>query len=424
MLLAFSLSLFLSTLRADVEWIRVAAADSSQEARSTADFTCSGKNDERVVQQAVDRCAETGKNLMLMNGLYLFDAAHPFADGGPDTAVRLTNMHRDFVVQGQGFYTCGGSTQLVNGVVIRVTTNFWNSTGGRSADVLRGQWSPRGIQNGSSLRLRNLAIFLPDHQHPARCVDLRRVDCVEVENLRMYGIGEQTFAGLKYPYKDMGVPIVESIGLTMTDGSNYLTSNYRNVIGKWFGQAIQAGGEHVVCIACAGVFSRYGWTFGNYEANCGLNHPITLINCCDEQNVNLPLLNRCGDEGGRLNGNQELTMVSFNIERVEKQMPGRKAGDLMREVKPGSWGGNITFTLQPAWCQINVVGLPLWQPDGSGSRFVTRNSAHKTVCTSAERRAYAPQFGQLVYDTDLNKQLVCTDPAKRIWRDALGNAVE
>ena len=30
---------------------------------------------------------------------------------------------------------------------------------------------------------------------------------------------------------------------------------------------------------------------------------------------------------------------------------------------------------------------------------------------------------QQVYDTDLNKLLICTDPAKRIWRDAMGNVV-
>jgi hypothetical protein len=30
---------------------------------------------------------------------------------------------------------------------------------------------------------------------------------------------------------------------------------------------------------------------------------------------------------------------------------------------------------------------------------------------------------QQVYDTDLNKLLICTDPAKRIWRDTLGNVV-
>ena len=43
--------------------------------------------------------------------------------------------------------------------------------------------------------------------------------------------------------------------------------------------------------------------------------------------------------------------------------------------------------------------------------------------TSAERRSYYPQYMQQVYDTDLNKLLICTDPAKRVWRDAMGSVV-
>ena len=41
-----------------------------------------------------------------------------------------------------------------------------------------------------------------------------------------------------------------------------------------------------------------------------------------------------------------------------------------------------------------------------------------------ELTAAFPQYMQQVFDTDLNKLLICTDPAKRRWTDALGNAVE
>ena len=41
----------------------------------------------------------------------------------------------------------------------------------------------------------------------------------------------------------------------------------------------------------------------------------------------------------------------------------------------------------------------------------------------AERIRYYPQYMQQLFDLDLNKLLVCTDPAKRKWVDALGNAV-
>ncbi len=117
-------------------------------------------------------------------------------------------------------------------------------------------------------------------------------------------------------------------------------------------------------------------------------------------------------------------MISFNCERVAEHAPGKKLGDLMREVRPGTWRGNISFTRQPKWSAINSVDEPIWSEDGSGVGFVTRNNAHKPACGTAERLSYYPQYMQQVYDTDLNKLLICTDPAKRVWRDAMGNEVK
>ena len=114
-------------------------------------------------------------------------------------------------------------------------------------------------------------------------------------------------------------------------------------------------------------------------------------------------------------------MISFNFERVAKHVPGKKLGDLMRETRPGSWRGQIGFTTQPKWNDINAVDLPLWAEDGSGTGFRTVNNAHKQASTSAERRTYYPQYMQQIYDLDLKKLLICVDPAKRRWVDAFGN---
>ncbi len=217
------------------------------------------------------------------------------------------------------------------------------------------------------------------------------------------------------------------IGLTMTDGSNNSFSNYTNVQTYGFDEGIQVGGEHVVCINCGAAIGRYGFTFGNYVTDCGSNHPITLINCMDERNINLPLFNMCGDsdgKGGRLQGRQEVTLISFNMERVERQTPGGKLGDLMREVHPGTWCGSIDFTLQPAWCSLNAIDFKLWESDGSGKNIRTRNSCHKMICTTEERLSYYPTLGQQIFDTDLNKMLICIDPDRKKWVDLMGNSAE
>ena len=192
---------------------------------------------------------------------------------------------------------------------------------------------------------------------------MRRCDRVEIKNISLisYGdlIGEDSDVGLGVAPP---IPAKGCIGLTMTDGSNYNLSIYTNVQTWGFDEGIQVGGEHVICINCGTAIGNYGFTFGNYDINFGANHPITLINCFDERNINLPLFNKCGDcdrNGNRILGNQAVRMIAFSIEKVEKQVPGGVLGDLMREVHPGSWGGSIDFTAQPDWHHTHEVNFKL-----------------------------------------------------------------
>lgn len=401
--------------------VTIAAADSRAAAKAAADYVCTGTNDELVVQRAIEDCALTGRNLFLYAGLYRFDAVYDFKDGGPRSAIVIRNMRRAFEMKGEGRYVMGWSKEMnTNGVIFSLSENALPGSG-ESVDIVRGEWSRQGIMNGSALRLENLAVWAPDSQHNLRALDLRRVMSVEVSNVRLCALGKALLKGLKYPYGDPPAPVIGNIGLTMTDGSNTVPANFVNVCATGFGQGIQVGGEHVIMINCAATFGLYGFTFGNYEYNCAFNHPITLINCCDEQNVNMPLFASCGDNGGKIHGRQEVTMISFNFERVAKHVPGKKLGDLMRETRPGSWRGQIGFTTQPKWNDINAVDLPLWAEDGSGTGFRTVNNAHKLASTSAERRTYYPQYMQQIYDLDLKKLLICVDPAKRRWVDAFGN---
>ena len=409
----------------DPEWVRVAAADSRSEARSAADFVCTGTNDEAVIQRAVDLCRMNGKQMFLFAGLYRLGSVRDFGDGGPRAAICLRNMHREFAMIGERRQVTGTpKDMLVNGIVLYLQPEALAGLGEESVDILRGEWSKRGIMNGSALRMENIAVFAPDSQHPLRAIDLQRVNSAELRNVQIRAFGTATLNGLVYPYGNPPPPHPENIGITLTDGSNNVPVNLLNVSATGFGQGFQVGGEHVVMISCSATFGGYGFTFGNYPYHCGFNHPITLINCCDEQNINLPLFNSCGDNGGDLHGRQEVTMVSFNCERVAAHAPGKKLGDLMREVRPGTWRGNISFTRQPRWNAINSVDEPIWAEDGSGTGFVTRNNAHRPACGSDERRSYYPQYMQQVYDTDLDKLLICTDPAKRIWRDTMGTVVK
>ena len=95
----------------------------------------------------------------------------------------------------------------------------------------------------------------------------------------------------------------------------------------------------------------------------------------------------------------------------------------MREVFPGTWKGNIDFTLQPAWCCCNTSDFQIWEKGGSGSGIKTRNNCHKTVCSTKERLSYYPTFGQQIFDLDLNRMVICVDADEKKWVVFSGNAV-
>lgn len=394
--------------------------------RVDADFNCTGKNDELVIQRAIEKAMNTNSNVMLLNGVYHIDNFHDYYDdGGPDTAICFPNDWREIRFIGENA-EYGFQKSFHNGVVLYVSAEALKKIK-KEADVLRGRWTTAGIQNGSSLYMENISVVLANNQHNIRCIDLRRTDRPELKNITLvsYGdlISESSNTGLGTPPP---VPAEGCIGLTMTDGSNNSYSNYTNVQTYGFDEGIQVGGEHVVCINCGAAVGRYGFTFGNYVTKCGSNHPITLINCMDERNINLPLFNRCGDydaKGARLQGRQEIALICFNMERVESQTPGGRLGDLMRETSPGTWCGRIDFTLQSAWCALNSVDCQIWENDGSGNGIKTMNSCHKNVCTTEERLTYYPSLGQQIFDTDLNKMVICIEPSSKKWVDLLGEPV-
>ena len=89
--------------------IIVAPSGADQEKKIVANFVCSGKNDEVTIENAITACMEQNKNLLLLNGIYHIDAFYDRDDGGPATAIRIPNAHREIAVMGQnheyGFFT-------------------------------------------------------------------------------------------------------------------------------------------------------------------------------------------------------------------------------------------------------------------------------------------------------------------------------
>jgi hypothetical protein len=209
----------------------------------------------------------------------------------------------------------------------------------------------------------------------------------------------------------------------MTGGSNYGTCNdYRNIGCSGFYEGFQVGGEHVVGVNLSGIFNVYSYTFGNYEWIDCFSHPITLINCCDERSVNLPLFAYCGLRKDNNSGGQQISLIDFNLERYAEHTPGGVLGELATELVPGTFHGEISYTVfNNANAQLRT-DAKFWK-DGHGQRFVTRNSAQRLACSTTVRNGYAPNYLQRIWDTTLNKEVICTNTATKEWRDTAGNTV-
>lgn len=392
--------------------ITVAAYNSKFHEKDGIDFVCTGKNDELTINKAIKTATQTGKSVYLLNGNYSIDNFYDYEDGGPKAAICTPALYKEVAIIGQSFNFEANR----EGVQFDVSAEALDKVEEGEYSVFRTEWKYKGLYSGAVLKIENVTLTLAHNQKALRCIDLRRCDRVEMKNVRLRGKKDNTYLGVTDIAKE------GCIGITMTDGSNNFIVRYENVSSGDFYEGIQVGGEHVVMINCAAAHNVYGYTFGNYKYNAGYNHPITMINCCDERNVNLPLFNLCGDhdhEGNELIGGQEVTMLSFNIERLASQTPGGKLGDAMREIHPGAFCGRIEYTLQPKWCHTNETNFKLFE-NGSGVGFRAINMTHKTVCTTAERLSYYPSLGQQIFDTDLNKLLICIDADNKKWVDVNG----
>lgn len=411
--------------------IFVAASDATDGEKLAADYMCSGTNDERVIQAAITALYnKKGGKLILSSGTFVIDSfpIHDSSyDGGCEIAIQIPSNNTDFgfllEIIGDGLPYLPIVTNS-RGTQIKVSdTCYENLDQSKKYKIFCCTYSSSLIGKAKlDVSLSRFKVSLPWNQKKICCIDLRSANRVSVEQVQCKGFtigynGYSNSDGLNPP----PIAAEDCIGLRMTGGSNYgILMRYYHVDCAGFYEGIQVGGEHVVGINLSGCYNVYSFTFGNYPWQDSFHHPITLINCSDERSVNMPLFAYCGDNRHNNEGGQQITMIDFNFERYAPQTPGGQIGEWATEIKPGTFHGEITYTTQVQG--NNSATVPFWK-DGHGTRFITRNSAHRLACSSSVRRGYAPNYLQRIWDTDLNKEVICTNTANKEWRDTMGNIV-
>lgn len=392
--------------------LRIAAFDSSEEAKAKADVVCTGEHDELTIQKVLDKfdgnSTETC-SIIISDGTYHMDGFHRYGDATHRTAIKFPQI-ASFKFEGE------------SEIIPRINMNVKFKVRPQAYDDLEKDeqvcvmlFSDKIGRNQNNARLRNFQILLPDTQHKVICLNLYRCWGAIVENLRMDAAGSGPGV----------MPIEGSVGVRGQNvNTNGIGQYWKDIYCFGFYEAFQMGGEHTVCVGLLGYKSYYGYTFGNYDTvEWGVwEHPITLINCSEELCASLPLFNVCGEIRDPNNpGLQCVDMISHTLELREHENPTLKPVLPAREVIPGTWCGNITFAgNKEALSKGNAVDIQFWEK-GSGHRFKTRNSAHALAGTTAERLTYTPMYVQTYFDTDLNKLVIFNGEE---WVDVNGNKVD
>lgn len=383
------------------ESIRVAASDSSAFDKSRADYICDGTHDELTIQTAVDALPEAGE-VVLAAGTYHIDGFRAAADGHQG-AIIISNT-----AYAKNRIKIRGERDSDLHCVLDISASAYASLqSGTPYSVISAS---RHVFNDypKHAMFENLHIRLPDNKKDIIGFDGWYFGSVRYTNCQVSNATADNYLHTNIPSSFYGT--MGCIGFRGTQGSNNaIDMIWTNCSAYGVGQGFAVSGEHLVMIQCAGVACKYGYTFNSTPTGSGtFIHPMTLINCCDERGENLPRF--YGN-----NGRQAVTMVDFNIERLASDA----IQDYAVEETPGTWRGRIEYTIQSSYSGGgNDVSVPFWEDDGSGVGIDSRNQAQLRACATGVRNGYAPNFYQQLYDTTLNKLMICTDPANKTWVEA------
>ena len=404
----------------------VVASDASDSDKLAADYQCAGVNDEVAIQSAVNEIYNRGGGTVLLSAGTFKIGAFPNSvndEDGNGTKVAIlipsdnTSGYEIRIIGDTMPYRDESGTRIVvsdacyesldSSKQYKIFSSTYSSTLANKARI--------------SLMMMNFGIYLPWNQKKIMCINLRSVNRVYLQFIRCCGYRAGYNGYVVDTTNPPAVAVEGCVGIRMTSGSNFgQCDDYKNILCSGFYEGFQVGGEHVVGINLSGVFNYYSFTFGNYPWTEAAHHPITLINCCDERTVNFPLFAYCGANRGNGNGGQEISLINFNMERYAPHTPGGQLGEYATEINAGTFHGEISYTIQQGG--TNITNMPFWK-NGHGQRFITRNSAQRRACGTSVRNGYAPNYLQRIWDTDLGKEVICTDTANKVWRDTMGTIV-
>ena len=392
----------------------VAASDSSDRDKSCADYVCSGTRDNEIIQTCIDILSQglfngKGGEIILFAGHYDIGS---FPKKQTAIGLPMGNTNYGDINKNTTNITIKGFIHNVDNVIFELSGDLYEQL---DSNV---EWTIFGEQEYGALSynhhsLQNIHVHIPSATKKIVCIDGTKFASLELVNV----ICDVEDRG-GYNEVSSYIPNYDCIGVRGTGGNNNQRSyEWKNVECFGFGQGFAVGGEHLLMIKCGACFCRYGYTFNSYSDSANVsNYPITIIDCSDEANMNLPKLCTLYDYStGNPRGamSQGLYFINFNLELHNDWLA--MEGNLIIEETPGQYCGFMNYT---TWGSVQIFGA------NSGLNIRVTNDQYKQKGTTQERlSATAPQMAQF-YDVTLNKMCYLIDRDNQTWVDALGNNVD
>ena len=355
--------------------IRLAAVNSSAPDRAAADFVCTGENDEVLFNKAVS-LLPLGGRIVLADGDYYFDAC---TNKGGSAVYLDYNQGRARVLTFEGvtdskaYNTRYGAGIHVTEKAMRAmsTNGVYRVFYGDRQRPPRGDFGPYPgdfytYTHVNNLRLENLQILFHDASKPLRGVDASNFGSIYMRKVYIYT--ENYFRDRFMHIGRPDIPISGTVGVWSTGGSNDEAAEIRYdhvQVGGLHTGFVFNGIDHLIMEVCGACRCVQGYDFRRGAKT------LTVINCADEGNTYLPLFR---GKGGHV------TMIDFNIERFNAKFipvdpePSRTEHGATEEF-PGSWHGEITYTLQGGCFGFGRGANPFWAPGcGANVRTVDQNA--------------------------------------------------
>ena len=393
--------------------ITVAAANTPAEAAKNADFICTGKNDELLINQAIAMLTRGG-TIQLLDGDYYIDSFPGEGNsaiffGYNDGVARTINFIGD---------TENKSYNTRFGVTIHVTKTAMDQIPADAEESFRVFFGTRKqpeapgvfftMTHINNVNFNNFYVYFYDASKPLIGIDASGFGGSYVKQVGVY---TEEYFNDRFLHRKPKTPCKGTVGFVSCHGSNdemarigYDTANSG---GLYIGFRLHC--DKLIMKTCAGCRCCYAFHIG------GTAKTLTMINCADEGNTHLPFFSAAPtvfhNPGG---GNRQLTCIDYNIERFnEAYIPDDPEGagsPFATEEHPGDWGGYISYTLQG-----RAFGINHFWSDGHGRNVVTVNQKNLRL-----KRSESPEYLETFFDVETNKTLTWNGSN---WVDAMGSIV-